>query len=508
MKSLSTIGIIVCVVLLFTTDVVIANDTECNITIDKKCLVVPPVSENFVCSDAKPIDSLSMIWGGSQNIHIKAYKGSVDGILLLDQDNIAPGDEVTVSGFAGSPNDVYWEIFHAGTETKIGESTFHLSCSDDDMNGPEDCSKYEGDGKGKTGFINEWIFEGMAGNGLVLDCTPTPVEGADSCEFVLSPAPSCESLYAKPTSLTFRYTGADCSASDNGQPSDKFTCSGEPGSAPVSITIEKDPSKITVSPSSELNVGDLVTVSAIGSDMGSEIQLYVGAQFLKIHTSCSQPLATGDVFGSLELVQFKGQSSGAEVTYFYEVTNNRNKHRKRHQRVLTTSSASCSHCPHHFHADKSLTLEASALINETTTNVVTVNNLPCATDQVTVTVTVPTYDVTVDIKPGSYPNSINPRSKGTIPVAILSSMDFDAPTEVDTESLTFGPTGDEESLAFCSPSSEDVNDDGYVDLVCHFYTQMTGFECGDEKGILKGQTVDETPVEGSESVRIVPSACR
>jgi hypothetical protein len=121
---------------------------------------------------------------------------------------------------------------------------------------------------------------------------------------------------------------------------------------------------------------------------------------------------------------------------------------------------------------------------------------------------VPRVEVFIDIKPDSYPNSINPRSKGKIPVAILSSMDFDAPTEVDTESITFGPTGDEESLAFCSPSPEDINDDGYYDLICHFYTQHAEFECGDSEGILKGQTVDETSVEGSDSVRIVPSACR
>jgi hypothetical protein len=115
--------------------------------------------------------------------------------------------------------------------------------------------------------------------------------------------------------------------------------------------------------------------------------------------------------------------------------------------------------------------------------------------------------VDIDIKPGSYPNSINPRSKGKIPVAILSSMDFDAPTEVDMESLTFGPTGDEESLAFCSRSSEDVNDDGYDDLVCHFYTRNAEFQCADSEGILIGKTVDDTPLEGSDSVRIVPSAC-
>ena len=34
----------------------------------------------------------------------------------------------------------------------------------------------------------------------------------------------------------------------------------------------------------------------------------------------------------------------------------------------------------------------------------------------------------IDIKPGSDPNPINPGSNGLIPVAILSSEDFDATT--------------------------------------------------------------------------------
>jgi len=114
--------------------------------------------------------------------------------------------------------------------------------------------------------------------------------------------------------------------------------------------------------------------------------------------------------------------------------------------------------------------------------------------------------VLIDIKPGSEPNSINPRSKGKIPVAIISTMDFDASVEVDTGSLTFGPNGNEQSFAFCNESPEDVNDDGYDDLVCHFYTQEAGFECGDEEGYLRGELVDGTPIEGSDSVRIVP--CR
>jgi hypothetical protein len=117
---------------------------------------------------------------------------------------------------------------------------------------------------------------------------------------------------------------------------------------------------------------------------------------------------------------------------------------------------------------------------------------------------IPEIEATIDIKPGSFPNSINHKSKGKIPVTILSTTDFDTPGDVDWDSLTFGPTGDEDSLAFCSPSREDVDGDGLYDLVCHFFTQSAEFECGDEVGYLKGQTVDGVPIEGSDSARVVP----
>jgi 6-phosphogluconolactonase (cycloisomerase 2 family) len=112
--------------------------------------------------------------------------------------------------------------------------------------------------------------------------------------------------------------------------------------------------------------------------------------------------------------------------------------------------------------------------------------------------------VAIDIKPGSFPNSINPKSRGKIPVAILSTSSFDAPNRVDTTSLTFGDTGDETSLAFCDSNSEDVNRDGLPDLVCHFNTQQTGFKGGDKQGTLKGKTLDGTHIVGTDSVNIVP----
>jgi probable HAF family extracellular repeat protein len=116
--------------------------------------------------------------------------------------------------------------------------------------------------------------------------------------------------------------------------------------------------------------------------------------------------------------------------------------------------------------------------------------------------------VTIDIKPGSEANSINPKSKGKIPVAILSTEDFDAPSQMDQNPLTlrFGSTGNEPSLAFCNPKGEDINGDGLEDLVCHFYTQETGFgdQCGDTEGILRGMTMDGISIEGRDSVRINP----
>src|SRR5262249_34001390 len=86
--------------------------------------------------------------------------------------------------------------------------------------------------------------------------------------------------------------------------------------------------------------------------------------------------------------------------------------------------------------------------------------------------------VDVSVKPDAAPPvPINPRSHGSIPVAILSTSTFNAPASVNATSLTFGETGNENSLAFCG--AEDVNGDDLTDLMCHFETQSSGFKSGD-----------------------------
>ncbi len=111
----------------------------------------------------------------------------------------------------------------------------------------------------------------------------------------------------------------------------------------------------------------------------------------------------------------------------------------------------------------------------------------------------PDPDMDIDIKPGSDPNGVNPRSKGVIPVAVLGSVDFDA-TQVDFSTVVFGP----------GPASpvhnghvENVNGDGFDDMVFHFKVSDTGIACGDPNATLTGETFGGDSITGTDPVQTV-----
>jgi hypothetical protein len=111
----------------------------------------------------------------------------------------------------------------------------------------------------------------------------------------------------------------------------------------------------------------------------------------------------------------------------------------------------------------------------------------------------------IDIKPGDSTNTINIKKAKSIPVAILSSQNFSALTQVDRTSLTFGKLGNEESLLSCSRKDKDVNGDGLLDLVCNFSRIESGFQCGDTQGILKGKfNVTGMSFEETQAIRVAP----
>ncbi len=116
----------------------------------------------------------------------------------------------------------------------------------------------------------------------------------------------------------------------------------------------------------------------------------------------------------------------------------------------------------------------------------------------------PFPNIRIDIKPGGFPNSINLKSKGVIPVAILSEPGFAPVTDVNRSTLTFGATGSEPSFTGrCDATVGDLNGDGTPALVCYFDTEKTNFTSSSTTGTLRGQTTGEIPPEGTDSVRIV-----
>ena len=124
--------------------------------------------------------------------------------------------------------------------------------------------------------------------------------------------------------------------------------------------------------------------------------------------------------------------------------------------------------------------------------------------------------VSIDIKPGTASNSINLKSKGVIPVAILSDADFSAITEIDISTLRFGPEGAESqdgASAAHKGHADDVNGDGYLDAVIHFPIQDTGIEPEDTVACVTGTTAaaapeDVKPIEGCDDIRITPGIGR
>jgi len=144
---------------------------------------------------------------------------------------------------------------------------------------------------------------------------------------------------------------------------------------------------------------------------------------------------------------------------------------------------------------------ADVIVDDISVGSLTTYTFTAVTDNHTIEATfdVITIIIEIDIKPGSDPNSINPNSNGVIPVAILTTDEFDA-TTVDPDTVLFGPS--EAAPVHCVFVG--VDNDGDTDMLLHFRTQETGIGEGDTEATLTGKTIDGTDIIGTDSVRIVP----
>ena len=110
--------------------------------------------------------------------------------------------------------------------------------------------------------------------------------------------------------------------------------------------------------------------------------------------------------------------------------------------------------------------------------------------------------VTVDVKPGTSRNTVNVKSQGVIPVAMLTTQDFNA-TTVDAATVRL------EGVAADHFALEDVDQDGDLDLVLRFRTQAVldalGLRLGSgqtERVLveLTGETVDDVMIQGFDMI--------
>ena len=119
--------------------------------------------------------------------------------------------------------------------------------------------------------------------------------------------------------------------------------------------------------------------------------------------------------------------------------------------------------------------------------------------------------ISIDIKPGSTPNRINLSSNGLIPVAVLSTQDFDAthfiPEMAHLSDANTAMTQMCSGAAAVRWNLDDVNHDGRLDLVFFFRTQDTDLALNSTNATFMAHgSYDATDIHilGTDSVWVKP----
>ena len=135
-------------------------------------------------------------------------------------------------------------------------------------------------------------------------------------------------------------------------------------------------------------------------------------------------------------------------------------------------------------------------------NVIKNGLLDTETVEVCITLGIP---MDIDVQPGDDIGCLNIDGTGKIPIAIYGSEFLDV-TEIVLESLDFNTLKVyEKNNGKLQCSTEDLNEDGYLDLICHFEDTNTGvWETTDATtGTVTGLLNDGTTIEGTDTICVV-----
>ena len=121
-----------------------------------------------------------------------------------------------------------------------------------------------------------------------------------------------------------------------------------------------------------------------------------------------------------------------------------------------------------------------------------------------VTVTVGSLTIDIDIKPGAEPNALNLKKDKIVTVAILGDGSLNI-NDIDVTPLADAPKfGGNTPAVPTRISYQDVNKDGFTDLVLQYRLAQLGFTMSSAEGCISGKLTDGTVIEGCDSVKIVP----
>jgi hypothetical protein len=119
-----------------------------------------------------------------------------------------------------------------------------------------------------------------------------------------------------------------------------------------------------------------------------------------------------------------------------------------------------------------------------------------ASEFINLTITAPLLPVNVDVLPGDAANIIYPNQAGNLPVAVLSSADFDA-TRVNPSSLRLGPG---QAMTNGNVQITDVDGQFGNDTVVEFPVEDSGILCNDIEVTLNGELWSGRPVSGVDVI--------
>lgn len=334
-------------------------DDTCALEVRKYCFVPPPPLSGDLECEAKIAATRLLYTGPDSPNATVVFEGKSDAIARYSVDLVS--DETVLAAQNGFTIDARPGDLGSKMTVSINgvEEVIHTSCSAPYIAGmPAPLDKPKGDPSPNWSVVS---FIDKNGTQVQLPDNGSPPL-TSVCEIVLGPVPSCKKT-GKPKNLTWRYTGGTCWDSTFKVQKD-FECSGTAVNPelPVYVKPEKgDP--FWVDPGTDFTISLKQSKKITLSNNGRE-------QKLKIHTSCSQPIAVGMTAGPLTLVAMDGKGISGEVEYTFEVKNTGNE--PVYNVTVDDPKLELLKTIDEIASGATVTIKAMDVLSETTTNTVRV----------------------------------------------------------------------------------------------------------------------------------------